>query len=151
MADSIAWKSLAADRQKLIRLLPKRGDELLAWLLQQESGVTSNLLAFCVASTVDGISGTDTPHPINEVANVLNVDMSRYWKHARASYFDHVSTQRIVDVVATTVSAQAGAILAGLKSRTPLQGPSPKWSNRGRCGSASSPRCSRASHLCRLQ
>jgi ParB family chromosome partitioning protein len=117
MADSIAWKSLEADRQQLIRMLPKRVDELLAWLLQQDSDVMSHLFAFCVASTVDGISGTDTPHPVNEVANLLEVDMSRYWKPTRASYFDHVSKQRIADLMATTVSAQAGAILAGLNKQ----------------------------------
>lgn len=117
MADSIAWKSLEADRQKWIRLLPKRADELLDWLLQQESDVTSNLFAFCVAATVDGIRGTDTPHPVNEVANVLAIDMTRYWKPTRASYFDHVPKQRIADVVATTISAQAGAMLAGLKKQ----------------------------------
>ncbi|MFM0068908.1 hypothetical protein [Paraburkholderia aspalathi] len=78
MADSTAWKALEGERAKWSRMLPKRTDELLAWLLQQDADVMSNLFAFCVAATVDGINAVDRPHVVNEVANTLEVDLTRY-------------------------------------------------------------------------
>jgi ParB family transcriptional regulator, chromosome partitioning protein len=115
MADSIAWKALEGERSKWARMLPKRIDELLPWLLEQDTDVMSNLFAFCVAATVDGISPADQAHPVNELANTLEVDLTRYWKATRAGYFEHVPKDRIVTVVGETVSAQAAGELRGMK------------------------------------
>ncbi|REE06595.1 ParB family chromosome partitioning protein [Paraburkholderia sp. BL27I4N3] len=115
MAASVAWKALEGERAKWARMLPKRTDQLLAWLLEQDADVTSNLFAFCVAATLDGISGADRAHPINELANVLNVDLATYWQPTQASYFEHVSKARIEDVVREAVSPEAAADLRGMK------------------------------------
>ncbi|RKE23734.1 ParB family chromosome partitioning protein [Paraburkholderia sp. BL23I1N1] len=115
MAESVAWKALEGERAKWARMLPKRTDQLLAWLLQQDADVTSNLFAFCVAATLDGISGADRAHPINAPADVLNVDLAYYWQPTRSSYFDHVSKARIEDVVSEAVSPEAAADLRGMK------------------------------------
>lgn len=115
MADSAAWKALEGERGKWSRMLPKRTDELLAWLLQQNVDVMSNLFAFCVAATVDSISPVDRAHPVNEVANTLELDLTRYWKPTRAGYFEHVPKDRIVTVVGETVSPQAAGELRGMK------------------------------------
>ncbi|WP_321938388.1 hypothetical protein [Paraburkholderia sp. J8-2] len=115
MAESVAWKELEADRTKWARMLPRRADELLSWLLQQDTDVMSNLFAFCVAATVDGICVADRPHPVNEVANTLAVDFTRYWKPTRAGYFEHVPKDRIVAVVGESVSPQVAGELRGLK------------------------------------
>lgn len=115
MADSAAWKALEGERAKWSRMLPKRTDELLAWLLQQDVDVMSNLFAFCVAATVDSISPVDRAHPVNEVANTLELDLTRYWKPTRGGYFEHVPKDRIVTVVGETVSPQAVSELRGMK------------------------------------
>jgi len=83
--------------------------------LQQEQGVMSNLFAFCVAATVNGISAADHPHAINEIANTLGVDYARYWKPTRAAYFEHVPKSRIEVVVGEAVSPQSVAELRGMK------------------------------------
>ena len=115
MADSIAWKEIEAEREKWARMLPERTAELLPWLLVQDVDITSNLFAFCVAATLDGTSAVDHAHPINELADLLHVDLSYYWKPTRASYFDHVSKARMVDVVAAAVSPEAAMNLQGMK------------------------------------
>ncbi|MFL9996468.1 ParB/RepB/Spo0J family partition protein [Paraburkholderia sediminicola] len=115
MADSVAWKEIEAERAKWIRMLPARADALLPWLLDQGSDIQSNLFAFCVAATVDGIDGSDRAHAVNSLADVLNVDLSYYWKPTRASYFDHVSKSRIADVLREHVSPQAAAEVQGMK------------------------------------
>ena len=96
-------------------MLPRRAEELLPWLLEQGEDVTSNLFAFCVAATVDGISSADRPHAVNEVANTLAVDLSRYWKPTRAGYFAHVAKDRIAAVVSESVSPQVAGDLRGMK------------------------------------
>lgn len=115
MADSVAWKETEAERAKWMRMLPARADALLPWLLDQGSDIQSNLFAFCVAATVDGIDGCDGEHAVNSLADVLNVDLSYYWKPTRASYFDHVSKSRIADVLREHVSPQAAAEVQGMK------------------------------------
>lgn len=75
----------------------------------------SNLFAFCVAATVNGISAADHPHAINEIANTLAVDYARYWKPTHAAYFEHVPKSRIQVVVGEAVSLQIAAELRGMK------------------------------------
>jgi ParB family chromosome partitioning protein len=115
MADSVAWKEIEGERGKWARMLPERTAELLPWLLEQDVDITSNLFAFRVAATLDGTSAVDRAHPINELSDLLHVDLSYYWKPTRASYFDHVSKARMVDVVAAAVSPEAAANLQGMK------------------------------------
>ena len=115
MAESVAWKALEGQRENWAQILPRRADELLAWLLQQDPGVMSSLFSFCVAATVDGISNADRPHPVNELANTLNVDFARYWKPTRTAYFEHVSKARIEAVVSEAVSPQVAGELRGMK------------------------------------
>ena len=115
MADSVAWKALEGERAKWARMLPRRAEELLPWLLQQGEDVISNLFAFCVAATVDGISAADQPHAVNAVANTLEIDLARYWKPTRGGYFEHVPKDRIVTVVSDSVSPQVAGELRGMK------------------------------------
>jgi ParB family chromosome partitioning protein len=96
--------------------LPARRADLLPWLIEQDPGTTLlDLLAFCTASLVNGISDTEKPHAINAISNVLELDMTRYWTPTRASYFDHVSKAHIIDVVTNAVSPKAAADLQKMK------------------------------------
>ncbi|WP_456291056.1 ParB/RepB/Spo0J family partition protein [Paraburkholderia nemoris] len=115
MDTSPAWLEISAERKKWAAMLPTRFDQLLPWLLAQSEDVTSNLFAFCVAATVDGVSITDTPHPVNALADMLELDMTKYWTPTRASYLNHVPKSRIVEVVSAAVSPEAAAPLAAMK------------------------------------
>ncbi|QCP55141.1 ParB/RepB/Spo0J family partition protein [Trinickia violacea] len=115
MAASPAWLEISAERAKWAAMLPAREGQLLAWLLEAGDDIVSNLFAFCVASLVDGVSITDTPHAVNTVADVLGLDMTQYWNPTRASYLNHVSKSRIVEVVSAAVSPEAAAPLEKLK------------------------------------
>jgi ParB family chromosome partitioning protein len=80
---------------------------LLGWLLEAGDDLVNNLFAFCIASLVDGVSVTDTPHAINAVADVQGLDMAQYWSPSRVSYLNHVSKARIVEIVSAAVSPEA--------------------------------------------
>jgi len=116
MPASVAWGIIDAQSQQWAATLPVRRADLLPWLIQQDPGTTLlDLLAFCTASLVDGISGTEKPHAINAISNVLELDMTRYWTATRASYFDHVSKARITEVVTSAISPKAAADLQKMK------------------------------------
>ncbi|SMG61589.1 ParB/RepB/Spo0J family partition protein [Paraburkholderia susongensis] len=115
MTNSPAWLEIEAEQKKWAAMLPKQFDALLPWLLTQEQDVMANLFAFCVAATVDGIGTSDTPHAINHVANILEVDMTQYWKPTRERYLDHVSKARVLEVVSQAVSPEAANDLKGMK------------------------------------
>ncbi|OXI28278.1 chromosome partitioning protein ParB [Burkholderia sp. AU16741] len=115
MADSPAWQFIDGQRQKWRAMLPTKLNGLLPWLLSCSEDVLANLFAFCVAANVNGLSRWDSPHDVNALADTLELDMAAYWKPTRASYLNHVSKQRIIDVVTQAVSAEAAAPLESMK------------------------------------
>lgn len=110
-----AWQEIQAERAKWAEQLPAKASQLLPWLIAQPGDMLASLFAFCVSATLDGISRTDSAHRINALGDVIDLDMARYWKPTRASYLDHVSKQRIMDVVTAAVSPEAAAPLAAMK------------------------------------
>jgi ParB family transcriptional regulator, chromosome partitioning protein len=74
-----------------------------------------DLLAFCTGTLLDGVTGTEGPHAINALSNALQLDMTRYWTPTRASYFDHVSKARIVDIAMQAVSPKIALDLSKMK------------------------------------
>jgi ParB family chromosome partitioning protein len=116
MPASIAWAAIDAQRQQWAATLPARSVDLLPWLIEQDPGTTlQDLLAFCTASLIDGINGTESPHAVNAISHALELDMTRYWTPTRASYFDHVSKARIIEVAANAVSPKAADDLQKMK------------------------------------
>jgi ParB family chromosome partitioning protein len=67
------------------------------------------------ASTLERVTCTEAAHPVNALADLLEVDMTKYWTPTQGSYLNHVSKARIAEVVPTAVSPEAAAPLAGMK------------------------------------
>ncbi|QIE29814.1 ParB/RepB/Spo0J family partition protein [Caballeronia sp. SBC2] len=115
MEASAAWQEIEAERSKWAAMLPKQRSNLLPWLIEQSDDVMANLFAFCVASTLDSVTGTEAAHPVNALADLLEVDMTKYWTPTQGSYLNHVSKARIAEVVSTVVSPEAAAPLTAMK------------------------------------
>ncbi|MDR8394803.1 ParB/Srx family N-terminal domain-containing protein [Paraburkholderia sp. USG1] len=116
LGTSAAWSAIESQRERWLAALPAKRADLLPWLVQQDPGTTLlDLLAFCTGTLLDGIAGEEKPHAINALAGALNLDMTRYWKPTRATYFDHVSKTRIAEVVAAAVSPKAATDLEKMK------------------------------------
>jgi len=116
MASSPAW--IAYDERAEFwrnRISKEANGDLFGWLMAQPGDTLRDLFAFCVAATVDGVSHGDSPHVVNRLADVLNVDYRTYWKATSASYFQHVSKARILDVVKEATTTEAAAPLEKLK------------------------------------
>jgi ParB family chromosome partitioning protein len=113
---SPAAQRIEADRIAWIEHLPKEPDAVFDWMLGQPSQTVQRLLTFLVASTVNGITGTDAGRPINDgLARALGLDMTRCWSATGEAYLQHVSKARVVEVVHTVAGAKAAGPLTALK------------------------------------
>lgn len=116
LGTSPAWSAVEAQRARWIAELPAKRADLLPWFVRQDPGTTLlDLLAFCIGTLLDGITGEERPHAINALAGTLKLDMTKYWTPTRASYLDHVSKARIAEVVSEAVSPKAAAELGKMK------------------------------------
>jgi ParB family chromosome partitioning protein len=113
---SPAARRIEADRIAWIEHLPKEPDAVFDWMLQQPPQTVKRLLTFLVASTVNGITGTDTGRRVNDgLARALGLDMTRWWSATGEAYLQHVSKARVVEVVHTVAGAKAAGPLTALK------------------------------------
>lgn len=113
---SAAGERMQAERSVWLARLPSESDAVFPWLLRQEQATVLQLLTFLVAATVNGIYGTEPARQSNEpLTQALGLDMNRWWKATRDSYFDHVSKARVLEVVSEAVDANAASPLASLK------------------------------------
>ncbi len=113
---SPAAQRIEADRIAWIEQLPKEPDAVFDWMLRQPPQTVQRLLTFLVASTVNGITGTDAGRPVNDgLARALGLDMRRWWSATGEAYLQHVSKARVVEVVHTVAGAKAAGPLTGLK------------------------------------
>ena len=113
---SPAARRIEADRIAWIENLPKEPDAVFDWMLRQPPQTVQRLLTFLVASTVNGITGTDAGRPVNDgLARALGLDMTRWWSATGEAYLQHVSKARVVEVVHTVAGAKAAGPLTALK------------------------------------
>lgn len=113
---SPAAQRIEADRIAWIENLPKGPDAVFDWMLRQPPQTVQRLLTFLVASTVNGITGTDAGRPVNDgLARALGLDMTRWWSATGEAYLQHVSKARVVEVVHTVAGAKAAGPLTALK------------------------------------
>jgi ParB family chromosome partitioning protein len=113
---SPAAQRIEADRIAWIEHLPKEPDAVFDWVLRQPPQTVQRLLTFLVASTVNGITGTDAGRPVNDgLARALGLDMTRWWSATGEAYLQHVSKARVVEVVNAVAGAKAAGPLAALK------------------------------------
>lgn len=122
MEDSVAWAAIQAAKDNWRARLPAHPNEFLGWMLQQDAETVSSLLAFCVALNIEGIRQTEREHaPLDEIAEVLNVDMTDFWKPTVNSYFGHISKKQMITAVTEAVSAEAAQPLEKMKKDAAAQ------------------------------
>ena len=101
--------------------IPATQDEAWGWLLEQNQETLLDLLAFCVAETVNAVRHPHAPLfderlvACNDLAAALDLDMADWWTPTRESYFGLVSKGAILDAVREGISPEAADNLAGLK------------------------------------
>ncbi|MGE0675216.1 MAG: ParB/RepB/Spo0J family partition protein [Methylibium sp.] len=113
---SPAAQRIETDRAVWIECLPKEPSAVLGWMLAQPPEIVQRLLTFLVATTVNGITGTDGGRPVNDgLARAVGLDMTRWWSATGEAYLRHVPKARVVEVVREVAGAEAAGPLAALK------------------------------------
>lgn len=125
---SAAGVAFTQRREQLLARLPdlslNRQDGLhgqdgwLAWLQAQPQPVVLELLAFCVAASLDATLEREQDSPDFVVlGKALKLDMSKWWRATAPAYFDHVARDTMVKVVTEALSATAAVPLEKLPKK----------------------------------
>ena len=100
-----------------IEAAEQEGRGLFAWLLDQSQQDLLELLAVCMAASINTVSSRENA-PSDEVAalmSALSLDMADWWEATAENYLSHVSKDRILSVVAKVVSPDRADAMRGLK------------------------------------
>ncbi|AWS99010.1 ParB/RepB/Spo0J family partition protein [Pseudomonas juntendi] len=91
--------------------LPQDSAELFAALLAMEQGELVQLLAVCVAATVDVVTPRATAHqPGAELAQAVGLDMAAWWQPTADGYFQHVPKAAILEAVGEFAPSHAARL-----------------------------------------
>ncbi|WP_336580099.1 ParB/RepB/Spo0J family partition protein [Alcaligenes sp. CHO6] len=133
---SINCEPLAADApdlpesragQELARMEQHWGDLItpgneggeLTWALAQDTETLLELLAYLLATTVQGIQHQESSkaNALDQLAGLLSIKMPDWWSATGETYLSHVSKDRLVEVVAEVVSPEQAASLVRMKKK----------------------------------
>ena len=96
-------------------------DKLWSWLSEQSEETKHELLAYCVATTVNAVrrrNGGDTEMCMGQaalLASAIELDMADWWEPTKDRYLGRVSKASISSAVAEAVSPQAAENILGMK------------------------------------
>ncbi|WP_240631493.1 ParB/RepB/Spo0J family partition protein [Alcaligenes aquatilis] len=113
--------------QELARIEQHWGDVItpgsdggeLAWALSQDTETLLELLAYLVATTVQGIQHQESSkaNALDQLAGLLNIQMPEWWSATGETYLNHVSKDRLVEVVSEGASPEQAAPLVRMKKK----------------------------------
>lgn len=91
----------------------------LAWALAQDTETLLELLAYLLATTVQGIQHQESSkaNALDQLAGLLSIEMPDWWSATGETYLSHVSKDRLVEVVAEVVSPEKAASLVRMKKK----------------------------------
>lgn len=120
VAESAAVSAMSIRLAEWRKRLPAT-EALWPWVVEQNRKTKLELLACCVAMTVNAVR---VRHDLDKegrlaqadvLAAALNLDMAKWWEASRATYLSRVSKAQILTVVEEAVSKQAAENISGMK------------------------------------
>jgi ParB family transcriptional regulator, chromosome partitioning protein len=119
LADSVAGEAIAARHAAWAARLPDDPEVLLATLDPWSDEDRLGLFAHCVALSVNAVQRPGTSRRVlahaDTLAELIELDMGRYWTATAASYLGRVTKAHMVEAVAEGVSAEVATQLNDLK------------------------------------
>ena len=115
-----AAAAVAQRREQLLARLPEgsNAEGWLEWLGAQPQAVVLEMLAFCVANSLDATLSREEASPqFATLGRALKLDMRKWWRASAEHYFEHVSVARMVKVVSEAASAEAAVPLEKMKKQ----------------------------------
>ncbi len=115
---SPAWQSMEASIARWETRLPGADQDLFVWLQALSQADQLDLLAVCVAHTID-TQATREDSAVhghaNQLAAAVDLDMSDWWQPTAGSYLVSVPKSRRMEAVREAVSDEAAASISTLK------------------------------------
>lgn len=101
--EGAAWLAIQARQAELQAMLPVNWKQDFTWLLEWSDEDVRKLLAFCVATAVDGKqkranSRTDRS-PLETLETALNIDLYDWWQPTAENYFSKITKDQISEAV----------------------------------------------------
>ena len=91
----------------------------MTWALSQDTETLLELLAYLVAITVQGIQHQESSNAnaLDQLAGLLDVQIPEWWSATGETYLNHVSKDRLVEVVSEGASPEQAAPLVRMKKK----------------------------------
>jgi ParB family chromosome partitioning protein len=113
-----AWRQVEAKKDAWTQRLAKaRGDDgsLLQVLLELPLLDLHELLALCIAVTLDTVQARHQSGPADALAQVVGLDMADWWTPTARGFLSHVPKAKLVEAVMEGVSVEAARPLDAMK------------------------------------
>lgn len=117
---SAAEQAMRAECERWTSQLPKDVDALFGWLQTQAQEVLLGLLAYCTATTINGVRFQGGGCEADTLAVAVELDMHRWWKPTAEAYFQAMSKARIFDCIAELTGAPVDAVTLGKMKKAAL-------------------------------
>jgi ParB family chromosome partitioning protein len=117
LAKTDTAKKLAVVIKSWKAKLPKKPEDLWAWVDRQQPATVQKLLAVCAAQTVNLVQHKE-PGPTQaavELAKAIKLDMADHFQASAANYFTRVPKKTLLAELGTAVSATTKRSLEGMK------------------------------------
>ncbi|SEP42859.1 ParB/RepB/Spo0J family partition protein [Nitrosovibrio sp. Nv6] len=114
---AIAIEDKYREWKERIEAAGQGGKNLFGWLLEQDLADLHDLLALCVAASINTVSSRENA-PSDDVAalmTALNLDMADWWEPTPENYLSHLSKDRIIEVVGEAVFPQIAQTMTKMK------------------------------------
>ncbi|VVE56943.1 chromosome partitioning protein ParB [Pandoraea aquatica] len=118
LKETAAAKALEATEQQWKAKLPSSRKELMSALFQLSLDDRMALFAFLTAVGINGVVQSEKhASRLEGVADVVGVDMTKWWKATATTYLSYVSLAQIGEVLKEAVSKEAAAEVVTMKKR----------------------------------
>src|SRR5450755_88626 len=112
---SRAWAALAVRQEGWRERVPNDPGERFEWLISLPQAELLDLLALCVALSLDAVTGRDEARRADDVAKAVGLNMSDWWEASADGYLRHVSKAQIVEALKEAGCDPSERELSGLK------------------------------------
>lgn len=112
---SSAWAAIERQRADLRKLMPEKADGLFEWLGEQSITDVVDILCFCTASCLTGVTGSEKNIPLADLQTALGLDMADWWQPTAAGYLKYVRKDVVIAAVTEMAGKHDGVQLEKLK------------------------------------
>jgi ParB family chromosome partitioning protein len=117
LRSSKATQAIADAHSRWGERVPGDQTKLLPWLIALSDNDLQDLLAFCVAMTLNDVRDTDKEAPLDALAQALSLDMAQWWQPSADGYFLRVTKDSILAAISEGAGAEAAARIKGVSKQ----------------------------------